>query len=78
MFIKNWDDFKHSVAKLQETTDPNRIRFNFKYEHKKGKLIITVTDDNVRLQFKTDQQQDVKRLEKMLAENMQEITGRGN
>lgn len=60
MFIEKWEDFSHSVKQLQENTQPDRLRTLFKYEHKKGCLIITVTDDHIRLQFKTDQAQDVK------------------
>jgi len=77
MFIEKWEDFQHSVEQLQQNTSPERLRTIFKYEHKKGGLVITVTDDNIRLQFKTDQHQDVKRLEKLLARQMEEIVQRG-
>ena len=76
MFIEKWEDFQHSVKQLQANTEPDRLLTIFKYEHKKGGLVVTVTDDHVRLQFKTDQAQDVKRLEKMLAGQMAEITER--
>ena len=46
-----------------------------RYDHKNGKLIITVTDDNVRLQYKTDQAQDVKKLEKLMAAQMRDTLG---
>lgn len=75
MFVEKWEDFTDNVKKLTANTDPDRMRTVFKYDHKNGKLIITVTDDNVRLQYKTDQAQDVKKLEKLMAAQMRDTLG---
>jgi len=71
MFVEKWEDFSHSVKQLSANTDPDRLRFIHKYDHKSGRLEVTVTDDHVRLQYKTDQAQDVKRFEKLFAAQMQ-------
>ena len=63
--------FKPQTPKHQRIISKYLVR----YDHKHGKLVITVTDDNVRLQYKTDQAQDVKRLEKLLAAQMRETLG---
>ena len=49
-------------------------RFVTKYKHDEGKLILKFTDDVVCLQFSSDQQQDLKRLEKLTATLMRNIT----
>lgn len=47
-----------------------------KYDHKKGKMILKMTDDVVCLQYGTDQLQDVKRLEKLTATLMRHIVSK--
>uniref|UniRef100_A0AAZ3NPH3 Signal recognition particle 9 kDa protein n=1 Tax=Oncorhynchus tshawytscha TaxID=74940 RepID=A0AAZ3NPH3_ONCTS len=42
-----------------------QVRVVLKYRHCDGNLCIKVTDDAVCLQYKTDQAQDVKKIEKL-------------
>lgn len=51
-------------------------RFVTKYNHKKGKMTLKMTDDVVCLQYETDQMQDVKRLEKLTATLMRHIVSK--
>lgn len=44
---------------------PLDTRYSIKYRHVDGKLVFKVTDDKVCLQFRTDQQQDLKKLERI-------------
>ena len=44
---------------------PDHTRFVSKYRHCDGKLELKVTNDRVCLKFATDQQQDLKRIDKL-------------
>ncbi|KAJ1148779.1 hypothetical protein NDU88_001605 [Pleurodeles waltl] len=46
------------------------VRVVLKYRHCDGNLCIKVTDDLVCLQYKTDQAQDVKKIEKFHSQLM--------
>lgn len=57
-------------AFIQEAEDlylasPLDTRYSIKYRHCDGKLVLKVTDDRRCLLFKTDQQQDLKKLERI-------------
>ncbi|KAG2467635.1 signal recognition particle 9 kDa protein [Erpetoichthys calabaricus] len=62
-FFQTWDEFTRAAEKLY-LKDPMKVRVVLKYRHCDGNLCLKVTDDAVCLQYKTDQAQDVKRIEK--------------
>jgi len=64
VYIENWDDFQESSIKLFRS-DPVATRYVMKYRHCDGKLVLKVTDDKVCLKFKTDQAQDIRKMEKL-------------
>eukprot|EP00891_Asterochloris_glomerata_P003942 jgi/Astpho2/3942/gw1.00063.218.1_t len=64
MFIQDWDSFAEQAEALYKA-DPICTRYTLKYRHCDGKAVLKVTDDKVALQFKTDQQADVRKFEKL-------------
>uniref|UniRef100_A0A3P9K1M1 Signal recognition particle 9 kDa protein n=1 Tax=Oryzias latipes TaxID=8090 RepID=A0A3P9K1M1_ORYLA len=62
--FQTWDEFARAAEKLY-LTDPMKVRVVLKYRHCDGGLCIKVTDNAVCLQYKTDQAQDVKKIEKL-------------
>ncbi|PAV88028.1 hypothetical protein WR25_20281 [Diploscapter pachys] len=64
VYITNWDEFVKRVEELQKQS-PDKCRLVTKYSYRDKKLVIKYTDDVVCLQYATDQQQDVKKLEKL-------------
>ncbi|KAI3435566.1 hypothetical protein D9Q98_001631 [Chlorella vulgaris] len=64
MYIENWDSFYVQAVDLYHNS-PLKTRFTTKYRHCDGKLILKVTDDATCLQYKTDQQADLKKIEKL-------------
>ncbi|KAG7460896.1 hypothetical protein MATL_G00203800 [Megalops atlanticus] len=63
-YYQAWDEFSRAAEKLY-LTDPMKVRVVLKYRHCDGNLCMKVTDDAVCLQYKTDQAQDVKKIEKL-------------
>ena len=61
---RTWDEFAPAAEKLY-LADPMKVRVVMKYRHCDGNLCIKVTDDTTCLQYKTDQAQDVKKIEKL-------------
>jgi signal recognition particle subunit SRP9 len=64
MYIENWESFYQQVVALYKAA-PLKTRFVTKYRHGDGKLVLKVTDDVTCLQYKTDQQSDLRKLEKL-------------
>mmetsp|Transcript_28742 Transcript_28742/g.39727 ORF Transcript_28742/g.39727 Transcript_28742/m.39727 type:complete len:115 (+) Transcript_28742:265-609(+) len=64
MWVESWDVFYQQAEQLFRA-EPLRTRFVTKYRHCDGKLEVKVTDDRVCLKYKTDQAQDLKKLEKL-------------
>ncbi|KAK2856584.1 hypothetical protein Q5P01_005319 [Channa striata] len=63
-YYQTWEEFARAAEKLY-LTDPMKVRVVLKYRHCDGNLCIKVTDNAVCLQYKTDQAQDVKKIEKL-------------
>lgn len=74
-YFTNWEEFGKAVERLY-ASNPTRCRFVTKYDHKKGKMVLKMTDDIVCLQYGTDKLQDVKRLEKLTATLMRNIVAK--
>mmetsp|Transcript_862 Transcript_862/g.1020 ORF Transcript_862/g.1020 Transcript_862/m.1020 type:complete len:126 (-) Transcript_862:678-1055(-) len=63
-YYESWDVFYQKAEELFRA-DPLNTRYVTKYRHCDGKLVLKVTDDRVCLKFRTDQAQDLKRLDKL-------------
>ncbi|WIA13349.1 hypothetical protein OEZ86_006616 [Tetradesmus obliquus] len=64
MYVEDFNTFYQQAQELV-AQQPLRTRYVIKYKHKEGKLVLKVTDDVVCLKYKTDQQIDVKKMEKL-------------
>lgn len=62
-YFDSWDEFVKTAERLYQS-DPNKVKYNIKYRHCDEKMVLSVTDDQVRLQYATDRAQDVKKMEK--------------
>lgn len=62
--IESWEEFAKAAERLY-LSDPSNVRYNMKYRHCNGNLTVTVTDDQVRLQYETKHAHDIKRIEKL-------------
>eukprot|EP00793_Prasinoderma_coloniale_P002648 PRCOL_00002130-RA len=64
MWVATYDEFK-SAARALYDRNPLKTRYSIKYRHCEGLLVVKITDDETVLKYKTDQLQDLKRLEKL-------------
>nr|XP_004653302.1 signal recognition particle 9 kDa protein [Jaculus jaculus] len=64
-----WEEFSRAAEKLY-LADPMKVRVVLKYRHVDGNLCIKVTDNSACLVYKTDQAQDVKKIEKFHSQLM--------
>ena len=64
MYVEDFESFMQQAEELYRCS-PLDTRYSIKYRHVDGKLVFKVTDDKVCLQFRTDQQQDLKKLERI-------------
>merc|ERR1711951_16773 len=69
MYLSTWEEFTRAADKL-EAKSGDKCRTTFKYRHCDQKLVVTFTDNQVRLQFAAEYSNDVKRLEKFLTSKM--------
>ena len=72
--IENWKEFSGAVEALY-LESPNKTRLTMKYRHNDGSLVVKCTDDKVCLLYKTQNQQDIKKIEKL---NLQLMTHMAN
>jgi signal recognition particle subunit SRP9 len=64
MYIENIDSFLQQAESLYKA-NPLRTRYVVKYRHVDGKLSVKVTDDFTCLKYKTNQQSDLKKVERL-------------
>lgn len=64
VYVDSFSEFQEGAQRIF-AANPGGTRYSIKYRHTEGKLVLKVTDDVACLKFKTDQQQDVKRMEKL-------------
>ncbi|CAM8927499.1 unnamed protein product [Rhodiola kirilowii] len=64
VYVETWDDFLERSVQLFRA-DPEATRYQMKYRHCDGKLVAKVTDNKECIKYKTDQAQDLKKLEKL-------------
>ncbi|OCT77548.1 signal recognition particle 9 kDa protein isoform X2 [Xenopus laevis] len=74
-YYRTWEEFTRAAEKLYQA-DPMKVRVVLKYRHCYGNLCIKVTDDVVCLQYRTDQAQDVKKIEKFHSQLMRLMVAR--
>lgn len=67
--FQTWEEFSQAAEKLY-LADPMKVHVVLKYRHVDGNLCIKVTDDLVCLVYRTDQAQDVKKIEKFHSQLM--------
>ncbi|KAM4860511.1 signal recognition particle 9 kDa protein [Thomomys bottae] len=67
--FQNWEEFSRAAEKLY-LADPMKVRVVLKYRHADGNLCMKVTDDAVCLVYRTEQAQDVKKIEKFHSQLM--------
>lgn len=72
-YIENWNEFA-SAAEALYLENPLRCRLVMKYRHKDGQLSVKCTDDKVCLLYKTENSQDIKRIEKLNSQMMRHMT----
>lgn len=63
MYVNNWDEFEKAAQTLY-LKNPMKVRYTMKYTHNKNLLKVKMTDNVVCLQYKTEIQQDLKKIEK--------------
>ncbi|EDV20271.1 Signal recognition particle 9 kDa protein [Trichoplax sp. H2] len=63
-YLDTWEEFAAASESLYQS-DAVNFRFVWKYRHSDGKLIAKATNNKVCLKYRTDQIQDVKKLEKL-------------
>ncbi|NXG18268.1 SRP09 protein, partial [Grallaria varia] len=68
-YFQAWEEFTRAAEKLY-LADPMKVRVVLKYRHCDGNLCIKVTDDIACLLYRTDQAQDVKKIEKFQSQLM--------
>ncbi|KDD75106.1 hypothetical protein H632_c868p1 [Helicosporidium sp. ATCC 50920] len=66
MYIENWESFMNQAESLF-LASPLRTRISTKYRNCDGKLVLKVTDNTTCLQYRTQQQSDIKHVEKFTA-----------
>jgi len=71
-FIKSWEDFERAAEKLY-LANPMKVRYTMKYRHKDGALVLKFTDDAVCLQYKTEIQQDLRKIDKFMTNLMRHM-----
>ncbi|XP_020894832.1 signal recognition particle 9 kDa protein [Exaiptasia diaphana] len=75
VYFDSWDEFAKAVEQLY-FAEPNKFRFVIKYRHCDGKVVIKGTDDNMCLKYRTEQQQDLKKFEKLNSVLMRHMASR--
>ncbi|CAG5055888.1 unnamed protein product [Parnassius apollo] len=65
-FIPNWEEFEKS-AEMLYLRDPVNTRYSMKYSHSKGVFSVKITDNKKCLQYKTEVQQDVRKIDKFIS-----------
>ncbi|KJE97403.1 signal recognition particle subunit SRP9 [Capsaspora owczarzaki ATCC 30864] len=75
-YLATWDEFAAATERLYHD-NPTKTRLTVKYQHAEGLIVLKATDDKTIYKFRTDQLQDVKRLEKLTALLMRHMTSRG-
>jgi len=63
MYVTDFDQFFEAAQKL--FLQSPSTRYSIKYRHQDGKMVLKVTDDQVCIKYRTDQLDDLKKIEKL-------------
>ncbi|XP_046989558.1 signal recognition particle 9 kDa protein [Schistocerca americana] len=74
-YLKSWEEFEKQAERLY-LQDPMKVRYTMKYIHKQGCLKVKLTDNVVCLQYKTEIQQDLKKMEKFINNLMRHMASK--
>lgn len=74
-YLKSWEEFEKAAEKLY-LQDPSKIRYSMKYVHSKNVIILKVTDDIMCVQFRTEIQQDLRKIEKFVNNLMRHMVSK--
>ena len=66
VFLENYHDFADQAEAIF-IANPQKTRYVINYHHSKGQLVLKVTDDVRTVQFKTDQQSDLRKVKSLIA-----------
>ncbi|TPX37450.1 hypothetical protein SmJEL517_g00589 [Synchytrium microbalum] len=75
VYIEKFEDFEKAVEDLY-LQEPNRTRYCTRYRHVDGQLILKVTDDRTCLKFRTNQQPDLRKFERLTKSLMEKMIRR--
>ncbi|CAH0669104.1 unnamed protein product [Spodoptera exigua] len=76
-FIPNWEEFEKS-AEMLYLRDPLNTRYTIKYSHTKGVFVVKITDNKKCLQYKTEVQQDVRKIDKFISNLIRHMASNDN
>ncbi|CEL95450.1 unnamed protein product [Vitrella brassicaformis CCMP3155] len=66
VYLEDFDEFQSAAQELFAKNSGHRqVRYQVKYRHCDGKVVLKVTDDRVCLKYKTDQLTDMRRIERL-------------
>ncbi|XP_044732667.1 signal recognition particle 9 kDa protein [Chrysoperla carnea] len=74
-YLKDWDEFEKAAERLY-LQNPKKARYTMSYIHSKGVLKLKVTDDAVCLQFRTEIQQDLRKVNKFISNLMRHMASK--
>merc|ERR1711879_122066 len=64
VYIRDFDEFAAATERLF-IENPAKTRYIVKYRHKDGQMVLKVTDDVVCLKYKSNQLNDIRKLERL-------------
>ncbi|KAG5678510.1 hypothetical protein PVAND_008177 [Polypedilum vanderplanki] len=75
VFAKTWEDFE-IAAESMLMEHPEKCRYSMKYTHNQQKLVLKVTNNQKCIQYKTEIQPDLKKIEKFTGNVMNQLTSK--
>ncbi|XP_065335985.1 signal recognition particle 9 kDa protein [Cloeon dipterum] len=76
-YLKSWEEFQKAAEKLY-LQNPTKARYNISYRHNKGLVALKMTDDATCLQYKTENQQELRKMEMFLNDLMRHMASNEN
>jgi len=70
-----WEDFEKEAEKLY-LQNPSKVRYTMKYVHSKNVLILKMTDNTECLLYKTEAQQDIRKINKFVENLMRHMASK--
>lgn len=72
VYLEAFEDFEKAAERIYLNA-PMKTRCAMKYNHSTSSLKVKVTDNTVCVQYKTDSQQELKKLEKLISNLMKHM-----